>query len=94
MRAEAGDLDVVAEQVGALRDGVDLAGEELLLEVEARAPGQVAADLQVFAQDVAHHVLGVDALGRVGVVGAAGGVDVVVAGCTSRTAPGRSSASA
>ena len=50
------------------------------LVVEARPPGQVAADLQVFAQAVAHHVLGVHAFGRVGVVRAAGRVDVMVAG--------------
>ena len=53
--------------------------EELPLEVVARAPGQVAADVQPFALDVQEHVVGEDALGRVRVVGAAGGVDVVVA---------------
>ena len=38
------------------------------------------ADLEVLAEDVAHHVGRMHSLGRVGVVGAAGGVDVVVAG--------------
>src|SRR5437016_4447329 len=50
MRAEAGDLDVIAEQVGIARNFVHLAAEELLLIIETRAPGQVASDFQVFAQ--------------------------------------------
>ena len=53
--------------------------EELPLEVVARPPGQAAADVQPLALDVQEHVLGEHALGRVGVVGAAGRVDVVVA---------------
>ena len=79
-RGEAGDLDVVAHQVVGGRKRVDLAVEELLLGVPARAPGQHAADVEVFAQDVPPHVLGLDALGRALVMPAAGGVDVVVAG--------------
>ena len=80
VRAEAGDLDVVAQHVGMNGNLVVFAGEELLLIIEARPPRQVRADLQVFAENVPHHVLRVDALGRVCVVRAAGGVDVVVAG--------------
>ena len=80
VRAEAGDLDVVAQHVGVEGNLVVLAGEELLLVVEARPPSEVRADLQVFAQDVPHHVRRMDALGRVGVMRAAGGVDVMVAG--------------
>ena len=76
---EARDLDVVAHQVFGGRQRVHLAVEELLLGVPARAPGQHAADVEVLAQDVPHHVVGLDALGRALVVGAAGGVDVVVA---------------
>ena len=80
VRAEAGDFDVVAQQVRIARDFVVLAGEELLLVIEAGSPGEIAADLQVFAQAVADHVLGVHALGRIGIVGTAGRVDVMVAG--------------
>src|SRR5438309_1436174 len=44
MRAEAGDFDVIAQQVWILRNLVHLSAEELLLEIEAWAPGQIAAD--------------------------------------------------
>jgi hypothetical protein len=45
VRAEARDLNVVAEQIRIFRDDVVLAGEELELVVEARPPGEVADDL-------------------------------------------------
>ena len=77
---EAGDLDVVAHQVLGGGEAVVLALEELLLEIPARAPAQHAADVQVLAQDVPHHVLRLDALGGLLVVRAAGRVDVVIAG--------------
>src|SRR5207247_7714148 len=80
VRAEAGDLDVVAQQVREPRHLVHRAGEELLLVIEAWAPGQGAADLQVLAHAVSHHIRRADAFGRVRVMRAAGGVDVVVAG--------------
>ena len=67
-RREAGDLDVVAHQVVARRERVDLAVEELLLGVPARAPGEHAADVEIFAQDVTPHVLGLDPFGRALVV--------------------------
>ncbi len=78
-RREAGDLDVVAHQVVGGRQRVDLALEELLLGIPARPPRQHAADVQVLAQDVPPHVLGLDALGRALVVRAAGRVDVMIA---------------
>ena len=59
------------------RVGVRL--EEPALIVVARSPGQDAADVQALALDLEEHVLGPDALGRGGVVGAARGVDVVIA---------------
>ena len=54
--------------------------EILLLRIPARPPRKDAADIQVLAQDVPHHVAWADAFGRAVVVGAAGGVDVVIAG--------------
>ena len=79
-RGKARDFDVVAHQVFGGGERVDLALEELLLGVPARPPAQHAADVQVLAQDVPPHVLGLDALGRAFVVGTARRVDVVVAG--------------
>ncbi len=79
-RGEAGDLDVVAHQVFGRRERVDLALEELLLGVPARPPRQHAADVEVFAQDVPPHVLGLDPFGRALVMRAAGRVDVMIAG--------------
>src|SRR5262245_32332118 len=79
MRAEARNLDVVAQQVGIARDFIVLAGEELNLVIEARTPGEIAAYLQIFTKAVADHVLGVDALRRIRVMGTAGGVDVMIA---------------
>ncbi len=80
LRGEAGDLDVVAHQVVALREFVDVAGEELFLVVPARSPREHATDVEVFAENVPHHVFRLDALAGHVVVLAAGGVDVVVAG--------------
>ena len=77
--AKAGDLDVVAEQIRKLGDGVDFAGEELFLIIETRPPSEVGADFEVFAEAVPHHVRRVDALGGIFVMGTPGGVDVVIA---------------
>ena len=59
---------------------MDLAAEELLLGVPARPPRQHAADVEVLAQDMPPHVLGLDPFGRALVVRAAGGMHVMVAG--------------
>src|SRR5438045_5211215 len=59
---------------------VVVAGEELLSIIETRSPGQIAADLQVFPQAMAHHVRSEDAFGWPGVMRATRGVDVVIAG--------------
>ncbi|NBP24195.1 MAG: hypothetical protein EBU81_06515, partial [Proteobacteria bacterium] len=77
--SETADLDIVAQQIGPPADRIIRPGEELLLVVEARAPGEIGPDLQVLAQHMAHHVHGVDSLGGFFIVGAAGGMDVVVA---------------
>ncbi len=76
---EPADLHVVAHQVVGGRKQVVLAFKEGLLEIPVRTPAQHRADLEVLAQDVTHHVLGIHTLGGLLVVGAAGGVDVVVA---------------
>ena len=75
-----GDLDVVAHQVLGRRERVNLAVEELLLCIPARSPRQHAADVEVFAQDMPPHVLGLDPFGRALVMTAAGGVHVMIAG--------------
>lgn len=80
MRAETGDFDVVAEDVGIFGFLVVLAGEKLFLVIEARAPGEVRADFEVFALAMAGHVGCVNAFSGFGVMGATGGVDVVIAG--------------
>src|SRR5262249_3162795 len=78
-RREARHLNIVAQQVRRCGERVDLAFEVALLVIPARAPAQTAADVEVLAQDVPHHVLGSDALGRALVVRAAGGMNVMVA---------------
>src|SRR5438874_10457616 len=77
---EAADLHVVAHDVVLQRQLVDGTLEELLLVVPTRTPGEDAADVEVFADDMPHHVGGGDAFGGSLVVGAAGRVDVVIAG--------------
>ena len=76
------------------RERMVLRREELLLVVLARPPGQHAADVELLAQDLRHHVLGQHAFGRVLVVRAAGGVDVVIAGEPAVARRDRSSARA
>ena len=59
---------------------VRLGLKELPLVAVARSPGEDAADVQPFPLHLAEHVLRKHAFGGAGVVGAAGGVDVMVAG--------------
>src|SRR5262245_21926023 len=80
MRTKTGDLNVIPKQVGVLRNLVYLAAEKLLLKIEARSPGQVAADLKVFTHALAHHIGRRDAFSRFGVMGATGCVNVMIAG--------------
>src|SRR5215831_17163280 len=53
--------------------------EIAFLMIPARSPAQAAPDVQVLAENVAHHVLGRDALRRAFIMSAAGGMDVMVA---------------
>src|SRR5262249_44110131 len=78
--AEAADLQVVLDDGEGLANLVHPGVKELALELETRTPGQIAADVKPLALDVQEHVAGKDALGGVGVMGAAGGVNVMVAG--------------
>src|SRR5215475_7957322 len=80
MGAEAGDLDIVVEQVGILGNAIVLAGKEFFLEIEARSPGEIAADFEVLTLAVAIHVGRHDAFGGLRIMGAAGGMNVMVAG--------------
>ena len=80
VRSETGYLDVVPEQVRVAGDWIRLSGEELLLVVEAGSPSEVGSDLEIFAYAMSHHVGGMNAFGRVDVVGATGCMDVMVAG--------------
>ena len=79
MRAEAGDFDVVPDQVWISAVGVELTGEESFLVIEARSPRQATPHLEILSHAVPQHVRGVHALRRIFIVRAAGGVDVVVA---------------
>ena len=79
-RREAAHLDVVAHQRFRRREGRWLSLEVLFLDIPTRPPGEDAADVEILADDVPHHVGRADAGGGVFIVGAAGGVDVVVAG--------------
>ena len=75
---EPADLDVVSHQVVRLRQGVRLPLKELFLGIPARAPGQHAADVQILAQDMPHHVGGTDPFGRAVVMGTPRCVNVMV----------------
>ena len=79
-RREAAHLDVVAHQRLRGRKGRWLSFEVLLLDIPTRPPGEDAANVEILADDVPHHVGRADAGGGIFIVRAAGGVDVVVAG--------------
>src|SRR5947208_3104029 len=79
MRAEARDFNIVAQEVRVLRNFVHVSTKELLLKIEAWTPGQIATDFQIFPQAMAHHVRRRNTFGRPGVMGATGGVDMMVA---------------
>ena len=73
------NLDIVAQQVRPATDRVVRSRKELLLVVEARAPGEISPNLEIFTQHVAHHVYGEDTLGRLFIVRTAGRMDVMIA---------------
>ena len=79
-RREPGDLDVVSHQILGGREVAHLAVEVSLLGVPARSPAQHAADVEILADDLPHHVGWGDSLRRAFIMAATGRVDVVVAG--------------
>src|SRR5687768_8782720 len=79
LRAEAADLQVVLEDRARVAQLMRAWREKTPLIVEAGTPGEYAADIQPFAFDLSEHVLRQDAFGGTVAVGAAGGMDVMVA---------------
>ena len=79
MGTKTRNFDVVAKEIGVLRDFIHRAAKELLLIIKARTPGEIGADLQVLPDAVAEHVGRMHAFGRLDVMSAAGGVNVMVA---------------
>ena len=77
---EAGNFQVVVHDPVGRGELVVGGGEVLLLMVVIGAPREDARDVQALSQNLADHVLGLDALGGVHVMRAAGGVNVMVAG--------------
>jgi hypothetical protein len=57
---------------------MDVAFEKLFLKIPARSPRQHAADIQILTQNMSHHVLGADTLRWRFIMGAAGGVHMMV----------------
>ena len=84
---ESRHFEIVVHHAIRLGQRVVLAGEELLLIVVAGSPREDGADVERLAQDLTHHVFRQHAFGRVLVVRASGGVDVMVAGVPAQ--PGR-----
>jgi len=78
LRAETADLHVIFQHGEWLADLVRVRFEELALEVVARAPGQIAADVKGLPLDMEKHVLRENAFGRVGIMSAACGVDMMI----------------
>src|SRR4051794_21895819 len=79
MRTEAGDFDVITQQIRRMRNDVFATGEKLLLIIEARPPGEVRTDLQVFALAVPGHVGRMNAFSGRGVMRAARRVNMMIA---------------
>jgi hypothetical protein len=48
------------------------------LKIETRSPGEIAANFQIFTLAMPVHVGGQDPFGWLGIMGAAGGMDMVV----------------
>ena len=79
LAGEAGDLHVVPHHIVFGRELVDFALKEFLLVIPAWPPRQNATNVEVFAENVQHHVRGSHAFGRGFVVGTAGSVDMMIA---------------
>ena len=84
-RGKPGDLQVVVHQAAGFDSGWSVAAEELLLIVVARPPREHERHVERSPRICRIMSSGQHAFGRVLIVRAAGGVDVVIAGDTSRT---------
>src|SRR6266516_7192316 len=56
MRAESRNLHIIVKQIRPHRDLVIFTSEKLFLVIEARSPGEVAADLQILPLAMADNV--------------------------------------
>ena len=79
-RREARDLEVVPHQPVGRRQRVIASAEVLLLVIVGRSPCQYRGDVERLSRDLRPHVFRPHAFGRVLVVRASGGVDVVISG--------------
>src|SRR5437870_8135685 len=79
VRAKAGHLNIVPQQVRIFGDLVHRPAKELLLEIETGTPGEIAAHLEILAETLAHHIGREHAFGRFRVMRATCGVNVVIA---------------
>src|SRR5919108_4631034 len=66
------------QQIGRTRHEIVSSREKPFLRIETGTPGEGGADLQVLAERVANHIRGEHAFGRIHVVSAARGVNVMV----------------
>src|SRR5436309_13652653 len=79
-RGEARDLQIVAHQIRGSGQRMIFPLKEPLLKVVARPPGKDAADIQVLAQDMTHHIFREDSLRRLLIVEASGRMNMVISG--------------
>ena len=79
-RGKPAHLDVVPHEMPGPRERMGAPLEELLLGIPAWTPAQHAADIEILPDDVADHVGRGHTLARRLVVGAAGRMDMVIAG--------------
>src|SRR2546423_2159191 len=79
-RRKARNLEIVMHQFVRFGEWMVFAAEELLLVVVAGTPGEHRADVQFFAEDLAHHVIRLDPLSWILVMRTARGMHVMVAG--------------
>src|SRR5216683_2370220 len=71
-------LHVITEEIIGSGKRIDLSLEVALLVVPARSPAQAAADVEVLAEDMAHHVGRRDALSGAFIVCTSGRVNVMI----------------
>ena len=80
MGTKSAHFDIVAKDPGPGGNDVVLPGEKPLLVIEARPPSEICPHFQILAEHLPHHVGSMNPFSGFGVVGAAGRVDVMIAG--------------